>query len=121
MTNKECPFCDSSQYEKTHGLAACRLDRYPVSVGHRLIIPIRHVEKFSDITSAEMKDILDLARLQIAIIEPSADGFNVGWNLGYAAGQIVPHVHLHIIPRISGDVPDPKGGIRGVIPEKKVY
>jgi len=120
MAEKQCPFCNELRFEKTQGLAACLFDGYPVNKGHRLIVPIRHVEEFSDITSDEMRDILELAQLEIKNLV-NVDGVNVGWNLGYAAGQTVPHIHLHVIPRFLGDVPDPVGGIRGVIPEKRVY
>jgi len=119
----ECPFCNSSRYLKTHGLAVCLLDGYPVSEGHRLIVPIRHVEKFSDIANDEMQDILEMAQTEVTYLikDLGVDGVNVGWNLGYAAGQTVPHIHLHLIPRILGDVSDPIGGIRGVLPEKRIY
>ncbi len=117
-----CPFChpSPSRVFSSGPLTLGLWDAFPVSRGHALLIPRRHIATWSEATPAEQ---LELTRA-IAIAQgqtPEADGFNVGMNLGPAAGQTVPHLHLHVIPRFQGDVPDPRGGIRGVIPDKANY
>jgi len=98
-------------------------DGFPVSPGHTLIIARRHVGSFFDLVGAEREGLLallDAARAQMQQ-ELLPDGFNIGINDGPAAGQTVPHLHMHLIPRYKGDVPDPRGGVRWVIPEKADY
>jgi diadenosine tetraphosphate (Ap4A) HIT family hydrolase len=98
-------------------------DAYPVSPGHTLIIPKRHVASFFDCTEAEqaaLLKLLNLARMDIER-EFQASGYNVGINDGSAAGQTVMHLHVHLIPRYAGDAPDPRGGVRWVLPEKAAY
>ena len=100
-------------------------DKYPVSPGHTLVIVKRPVARFRDLTAHEKARLLQwldwaVAHLQTTL-QPSPDGFNVGTNDGPAAGQTIPQHHWHIIPRYAGDVPDPRGGIRFVIPEKARY
>lgn len=98
-------------------------DAFPVTRGHTLVIPLRHVESFFD-TSAEeraaMFELLDAAKLQIQT-EFAPAGFNIGINDGAAAGQTIRHLHMHLIPRYAGDRPDPRGGVRWIIPEKADY
>ncbi len=120
-----CPFCtlpaDRIVDENKHALWI--YDGFPVSSGHSLIIPKRHVGSFFDATQEErlsMFELLDKAKLAVAEAH-HPDGFNIGINDGVAAGQTVPHLHLHLIPRFAGDVNDPRGGIRWVIPEKADY
>ena len=98
-------------------------DGFPVSEGHTLIVPRRHVPSLWDLFANELDDIWKLAAevRELLAAEHSPDGFNVGVNDGAAAGQTVDHAHLHIIPRYSGDVPDPRGGIRLLIPERARY
>jgi len=98
-------------------------DGFPVSPGHTLIIPRRHVASFFDLTDEEVADMLALARQVQTILDNRfhPDGYNLGVNIGLAAGQTVFHVHMHLIPRYAGDVSDPKGGVRGVIPAKQKY
>ena len=99
------------------------LDEFPVSRGHCLVIPKRHVESISELTDDELKDlyvVLDQTK-QLLKQQYNPDGFNIGINEGRAAGQTVPHLHIHIIPRYNGDMEDPRGGVRGVIPEKQKY
>ena len=98
-------------------------DGFPVSPGHALVIPRRHVASFFDLTEEEVTDMMSLARKVRLLVDAQfhPDGYNIGINVGKAAGQSVFHVHLHLIPRYAGDVPDPKGGVRGVIPEKQKY
>jgi len=95
-------------------------DAFPVSPGHTLIIAHRHVPDFFDLTAGELAalhELLRAARLRLnTILRP--EGFNVGVNVGPVAGQTVPHAHIHLIPRFAGDVADPTGGVRNVIPEK---
>jgi diadenosine tetraphosphate (Ap4A) HIT family hydrolase len=104
-------------------LAYVRRDLYPVSPGHLLIIPRRHVSDWFDLDITEREAILVLAEEARALLanECSPDGFNIGVNVGEAAGQTVWHAHLHLIPRYSGDVPNPRGGVRALIPSKQQY
>jgi len=120
-----CPFCTlpADRIVASNELAVVIRDGFPISPGHTLIIPKRHHGSFFEATADErnsMLALLDQARREIAT-ELSPDGFNIGINDGAAAGQTVPHLHLHLIPRFEGDVPDPRGGVRWVIPEKARY
>ena len=104
-------------------LSVAFYDGYPVSKGHTLIIPKRHVSSYFDLTKAEKDDIWSLLDVLKAKIDESLhpDGYNVGINVGESAGQSIFHVHVHLIPRYQGDVENPKGGVRGVIPGKQKY
>ena len=99
------------------------LDAYPVSPGHSLVISRRHVADIFDLTGVEIAEIMQLiqsARQRIdRTLQPA--GYNIGVNVGRAAGQTVMHVHIHVIPRYAGDSSDPTGGVRGVIPGKARY
>ena len=120
-----CPFCTLSaeRIVLANDLAAVIRDAFPVSPGHTLIIPKRHVGSFFDVTSDErmaMLALLDSAKLGLdASFHPG--GYNVGINDGAAAGQTVPHLHLHLIPRYAGDREDPRGGVRWIFPQKAKY
>ena len=100
-------------------------DKYPVSPGHTLIIARRPVTRFQELTGAEKACLLiwiDWTQEHLASnLSPAPDGFNLGLNDGPAAGQTMPQLHFHVIPRYTGDVPDPRGGIRHVIPGKARY
>ena len=99
-------------------------DKYPVTPLHTLIITKRHVETYFDLTSFELQDIevhLREERERILQEDQSVSGFNIGINSGEAAGQTVMHCHVHLIPRRIGDMDDPRGGVRGVIPDKRIY
>ena len=98
-------------------------DAFPVSRGHTLIVPKRHVASFFDITSAERGDLLHvlLQARESLDREFAPAGYNIGINDGTAAGQTVPHLHVHLIPRYAGDREDPRGGVRWVIPDKAAY
>ncbi|WP_246212075.1 HIT family protein [Usitatibacter palustris] len=100
-----------------NALAYMRTDNHPMSRGHVLVIPKRHVVDFFDMTHEEQVAVLELLRKAhgLAAAEHSPDGFNIGVNIGQAAGQSRMHVHVHLIPRYTGDVPDPKGGVRCVL------
>lgn len=100
-----------------------RYDKYPVSPGHLLIIPKRHISSIFHGTEHETTALWKLVRDAKDFLDRkySPDGYNIGINDGVPAGQTVMHLHIHIIPRYSGDMADPKGGVRGVIPEKQKY
>jgi diadenosine tetraphosphate (Ap4A) HIT family hydrolase len=122
---KTCPFCrPSPQRIVIEGVAAMALwDSYPLNPGHVLIVPRRHVASWFEATAAEREEMLRLAdeARRIVTERHAPDAFNLGLNDGPAAGQTVPHVHLHLIPRYAGDVGDPRGGVRWIIPERAAY
>ncbi len=124
--NENCPFCIVEQEREiiaSTSLSLAFFDGFPVSPGHALIIPRRHVASFFDLTEEERQDLLSLLDRVKGIVEEKyhPDGYNIGVNVGAAAGQSVFHVHMHLIPRYVGDVQNPKGGVRGVIPSKQKY
>ena len=98
-------------------------DIFPVTTGHSLVIPYRHLHDYFELTHVEKAGLWSLVdEIKISLeAEFNPDGFNVGINVGEAAGQTISHVHIHVIPRYIGDTPRPKGGVRGVIPEKQAY
>lgn len=120
-----CPFCslplERIVAENEH--ARWIYDGFPVSLGHSLIIPKRHVGSFFDATHEERLAMLELLDKAKTVVEKerSPDAFNIGINDGTAAGQTVPHLHLHLIPRYNGDIADARGGVRWVIPNKADY
>ena len=118
-----CPFCEPGDIIFSNDLAYARFDKYPVNEGHILIIPYRHIKDFFETTEKENIALIDLINKGKALLEEEhkPDGYNIGINVGEAAGQTVMHLHIHLIPRYKGDVPDPTGGIRGVIPRKQKY
>jgi diadenosine tetraphosphate (Ap4A) HIT family hydrolase len=120
-----CPFCspDASRVVATAPLAFARRDAYPVSPGHTLIVPRRHVGSFFDASDDERTALLDLLARTKAILdqEHSPAGYNIGINDGAAAGQTIAHLHIHLIPRYVGDQPDPRGGVRWIFPERANY
>ena len=118
-----CPFCDHSSALIENDLAYVRPDMFPVSRGHVLICPRRHFADYFDATEEERQAIFFLLgeAKKNSTEAHNPDGFNVGINCGEAAGQTVMHLHVHLIPRYKGDMDDPRGGVRGVIPEKQKY
>ena len=97
-------------------------DGYPVTEGHALIIPKRHVEKVTELSIGEWLELRDvISELSAFYAKKGIKDYNIGLNCGINAGQTVPHLHIHFIPRREGDTPNPKGGVRGVIPEKQQY
>ena len=120
-----CPFCTlpSDRLLATRATAVAIRDAFPVSPGHTLVIPKRHVASFFDITDAERADLLALLSSARDDLDREfhPGGYNIGINDGAAAGQTVPHLHIHLIPRYAGDQPDPRGGVRWVIPDKAAY
>lgn len=121
--NKTCPFCDSDEIIVENDLAFAIFDRYPVSHGHILVIPRRHFPDIFEATPEELRALAELTRRVRDFVESeyAPGGYNIGINRGRAAGQSIMHVHIHFIPRYSGDRRDPKGGVRGVIPKKQKY
>ena len=120
---KPCPFCRYDELEIENELAFALFDSNPTSPGHALIVPKRHVAAYFDTTAEEKVAIWSLADEMKTLIEQQhqPDGYNLGVNIGEFAGQSVPHVHIHLIPRYQGDVENPRGGVRGVIPHKQKY
>ena len=121
----QCPFCEldpeKAWFDTEHGLVI--RDGFPISEGHTLVIPRFHVSSLFDLDSetqaALWKLVAEVRRRLTDELEP--DGFNIGLNDGEAAGQTVMHAHIHVIPRWKGDVPDPRGGVRWIIPDKARY
>ena len=131
MKDRPCPFCDKIEngvpFARNH-YAAAILDGFPISEGHLLVVPIRHEADFFNLNKMEQAAVMSLLRQSRATIKillraqgKEIDGFNVGINIGEAAGQTVGHAHVHLIPRFKGDVQDPRGGVRWIIPGKAKY
>ncbi len=121
-----CPFCIREEEREIiieNDLAYATYDKYPVSTGHALIISKRHCDNYFDLTIEEQSSCWNLVNgvKEIVTDRLHPDGFNIGINIGEASGQTIPHIHIHLIPRYYGDVAEPKGGVRGVIPRKKEY
>lgn len=126
---KSCPFCeiaDDSRHERRvlegeHGFVI--RDGFPVSKGHSLVIPKRHMGSFFDLTPVERTELLNLLEQAKAGLDAKycPGAYNIGINDGPAAGQTVPHLHIHLIPRYHQEGIDPRGGVRWVIPEKADY
>jgi diadenosine tetraphosphate (Ap4A) HIT family hydrolase len=124
--NSECPFCnpDSKRELIVESATAYSIfDKFPVNKGHALIIPKKHCSNYFDLSFKEQSACLFMLNKVKEIVSNkfNPDGFNVGINIGDAAGQTIPHVHIHLIPRYSGDVANPRGGIRHIIPGKGFY
>jgi diadenosine tetraphosphate (Ap4A) HIT family hydrolase len=125
MQSPRCPFCKPESLdtqEETQHLVAFR-DKFPVSPGHTLIVPRRHVNSFFELRDEEKAELLGLVEQVKEGLDQEfrPSGFNVGWNDGASAGQTVFHFHLHVIPRYDRDVADPRGGVRWVLPENANY
>ena len=120
-----CPFCSlpAERVIQTSGFAVVIRDSFPVSPGHTLIIPKRHVASFFEATDVERTDLMSLLAAARADLDREfhPSGYNIGINDGAAAGQTVPHLHIHLIPRYDGDRDDPRGGVRWVLPDKAAY
>ncbi|MDN3351592.1 HIT family protein [Actinomadura sp. DC4] len=121
----DCTFCaamTNGRGQRTEqGLVAVIADAHPVTEGHHLIVPARHVADFFEMTALEVREAyaaLHDLRGRLRAADPEIAGFNVGTNSGIAAGQTVFHAHIHLIPRRVGDTPDPRGGVRGVVPAR---
>ena len=126
LNNQPCLFCSTpaDRVVAENPLAYAIHDKYPVTDGHLLVIPRRHAENYFSLTQDEVlacDGLLRQLRDSIADTDPSVQGFNIGMNAGAVAGQTVFHCHIHLIPRRSGDVDNPRGGIRHLIPGKGSY
>jgi len=124
--NNPCLFCNikESGLVNENELAYASYDTYPVSDLHSLIIPKRHVKDYFDLTDEEViacNALIKLIKKEIELKDPLVEGFNLGTNAGQIAGQSILHCHIHLIPRRKGDVDNPQGGIRSVIPQKQHY
>lgn len=124
--NNNCLFCsiEENRFVGSNDLAYAIRDGFPVTPMHTLIIPKRHVSSYFELTLEELLACNELVRVlkkEIQDEDPSVDGFNVGINVGETAGQTIFHCHIHLIPRRKGDVPNPKGGVRHLIPGKGFY
>lgn len=121
--NQDCIFCGDPEMVIENELAFAHYDSYPVNPGHCLIITRRHVAEYFQATAEEKAAMLALVDEMKIIIdkEYNPDGYNIGVNIGEAAGQSVRHIHIHMIPRYKGDMENPRGGVRGVIPHKQKY
>ena len=124
--NNPCLFCDSKKSGIAHenDLAYASYDSYPVSDHHCLIIPKRHIKDYFDMTNDELiacNDIIQIVKNEILSKDTNVKGFNIGTNAGKIAGQSIMHCHIHLIPRREGDVDNPQGGVRSVIPNKQHY
>ena len=124
--NNPCLFCDIKKsgcaYENE--LAYASYDSYPVTEHHCLIIPKRHIKDYFDLSNEELlacNDLVQIVKKEIIKKDPSVKGFNLGTNIGKVSGQSILHCHLHLIPRRKGDVDNPQGGVRSVIPNKQHY
>jgi ATP adenylyltransferase len=122
-----CIFCEAERNREivvANELSMAFLDDYPVSHGHTLVVPRRHVSDYFRMSESERSaanDLIRIRRLQLLESDDSITGFNIGVNCGQSAGQTIEHCHIHLIPRRIGDMPNPQGGVRGVIPDKMRY
>ena len=125
MDLHSCPFCTlpKERIIDSNVSGVVIRDGFPVSEGHTLVIPKRHIGSFFELNEHERGDLLDLIDNAKKVLDTQLipDGFNIGINDGKAAGQTVSHLHIHLIPRYFGDLEDPRGGVRWIIPDKADY
>ena len=124
--NNPCLFCNLKESDCAHenDLAYSSYDTYPVSNLHCLIIPKRHIKDYFDLTNKELiacNDLIKITKDEILNKDKFVTGFNLGTNIGKVSGQSILHCHFHLIPRREGDVENPQGGVRSVIPNKQYY
>ena len=124
--NNPCIFCNTKEsgVVNENTLAYSSYDTYPVSDLHYLIIPKRHVKDYFELNDDEViacNELIKITKEEILSKDPLVKGFNIGTNAGKVAGQSVLHCHIHLIPRREGDVDNPQGGVRSVIPLKQHY
>ena len=124
--NNPCLFCNINSKDLVfdNEFAFASFDSYPVSKYHSLIVPKRHILDYFELTNDELlacNDLIKKIKKKIQNEDKTVDGFNIGTNSGLAAGQSIMHCHIHLIPRRKGDVDNPQGGVRGVIPSKQHY
>jgi len=121
--SSDCIFCRRVDLVYQDELSFISQDKYPASPGHLLIIPNRHVPNYFDCTADEITELWSNVHRAKQMVEKkhTPDSYNIGINVSKAAGQSVPHTHIHLIPRYKDDVADPRGGVRNVIPAKRTY
>ena len=124
--NNPCLFCNinESGFAHKNDLAYASYDSFPVSDHHCLIIPKRHINDYFDLSKDELiacDELIKTVKKEILIKDRTVKGFNLGTNIGKVSGQSILHCHFHLIPRRKGDVENPQGGIRSVIPNKQHY
>ena len=124
--NNPCLFCNSEESGCAHenDMAYASYDSYPVSEYHCLIIPKRHIKDYFDLSNEELiacNKLIKIVKKEITNKDSSVKGFNLGTNIGKVSGQSILHCHFHLIPRREGDVENPQGGVRSVIPKKQHY
>lgn len=117
MKQKQCVLCESIELRNDTWIAMW--EPFPVGIGHMKIIPFRHDAVYSKLTEKEQRDYWDIVQKVIAYLDTclgkhKPDGYNIGVNIGKAAGQTIDHLHIHVIPRYKGDVKDPRGGVRNI-------
>ncbi len=124
---EDCIFCSKRNckvIKTTNFFFIIRDTAYPVTEHHTLIISNRHIDNYFDLNKeeiVELDEIIKQQKKELQILDKTISGFNIGTNIGKDAGQSIMHCHIHLIPRRKGDVKDPKGGVRGVIPSKQKY
>ena len=124
--NNPCLFCNIKKSGSTHEneLAYASYDSYPVSEYHCLVIPKRHIYDYFNLTDEELlacNNLIKIIKNEITNKDKTVKGFNLGTNVGKVSGQSIHHCHFHLIPRREGDVENPQGGVRSVIPDKQHY
>ena len=124
--NNPCLFCNSKESGIAHqnDLAYASYDSYPVSDLHCLIIPKRHIKDYFDLNNDELiacNELIKIVKQEIITKDKSVKAFNLGTNIGKISGQSIMHCHIHLIPRREGDVANPQGGVRSVIPKNQYY
>ena len=124
--NNPCLFCNITKSVCAHEnkLAYASYDSYPVSEHHCLVIPKRHIKDYFDLTNEELlacNNLIKIVKNEIIKKDKKVTGFNLGTNIGKVSGQSIHHCHFHLIPRREGDVENPQGGVRSVIPNKQHY
>ena len=124
--NNPCLFCNISNndFELENELAFASYDTYPVSDFHCLIIPKRHINNYFDLSDEELiacNNLIKVVKKEIVEKDKTVEAFNIGTNVGKISGQSIMHCHIHIIPRRDGDVENPQGGVRSVIPKNQHY
>ena len=126
-STEDCIFCNKTNCKvisSTKHFFIIRDTAYPVTKHHTLIITHRHVDDYFDLNKEEINDLDEILKNQkreLKQLDKEITAFNIGVNIGRDAGQSIMHCHIHLIPRRKGDVEDPRGGVRGVIPEKQKY
>ena len=124
--SEDCPFCNpdpTREFLLESDKAFAIFDKFPASIGHALIIPKNHCSDYFNLSFSEQTACWDMVNKLKEILDEKfkPSGYNIGININTSAGQTVPHVHIHLIPRYTGDVKEPRGGVRGVIPDKRDY